>query len=88
MDQFQRRWMGSSDIPGISAPCAFHNSRTYAVTISDLPLTGEALTAEERQTSFTQMMSLLFLLLLRALVRKQCRSTVAIAVLEPCGSFP
>lgn len=33
-----------------------HKHALTLLTISDLPLTGEALTAEERQTSFTQMM--------------------------------
>lgn len=33
-----------------------HKHALTLLTISDLPLTGEALTAEERQSSFTQMM--------------------------------
>ena len=33
-----------------------HKHALTLLTVSDLPLTGEALTAEERQTSFTQMM--------------------------------
>ena len=33
-----------------------HKHALTLLTISDLPLSGEALTAEERQTSFTQMM--------------------------------
>lgn len=33
-----------------------HKHALTLLTISDFPLTGEALTAEERQTSFTQMM--------------------------------
>lgn len=33
-----------------------HKHALTLLTISDLPLTGEALSAEERQTSFTQMM--------------------------------
>ena len=33
-----------------------HKYALTLLTVSDLPLTGEALTAEERQTSFTQMM--------------------------------
>ena len=33
-----------------------HKHALTLLTISDLPLTGEALTVEERQTSFTQMM--------------------------------
>lgn len=33
-----------------------HKHALTLLTISDLPLTGEVLTAEERQTSFTQMM--------------------------------
>lgn len=33
-----------------------HKQALTLLTISDLPLSGEALTAEERQTSFTQMM--------------------------------
>lgn len=39
----------------LNAMYAYKHALTL-LTISDLPLTGEALTAEERQTSFTQMM--------------------------------
>ena len=48
-----------------------HKHALTLLTISDLPLTGEALTAEERQTSFTQMMEVAFCCCLKcALLRK------------------